>query len=279
MGAAFASTADHRLSPGGVRRHGQIPHEQTEPRNKLTSLHSSRGFDPRQALLLQRVKCLGEATMACDRDSRGPAGLLYAKLIRPGQAKTGPGSCDRLRRCMFYPVLSDALRSVTRPDTDSHAPRARTFITCHSENQSPCWSGNRPARLHHPHFPTRGASALAGFVFGHPRHDHTDTANPALLTAADLCRMFEEAEDASANARKEAERDCDYVDGRQWSATTLLSYCGGLCRRLRARRLNFCFSGLGWLQMNSRRFIRSPPQRAAGLRAAVPDQGFWRPSG
>src|SRR5262245_50105598 len=47
----------------------------------------------------------------------------------------------------------------------------------------------------------------------------TDTT--PLLTAADLCRMFEEAEDASHTARKEAERDRDYVDGKQLSAFEL----------------------------------------------------------
>ena len=37
----------------------------------------------------------------------------------------------------------------------------------------------------------------------------------SLLDAGDLCRMFEEAENASLTARKEAERDRDYVDGKQ----------------------------------------------------------------
>jgi hypothetical protein len=40
----------------------------------------------------------------------------------------------------------------------------------------------------------------------------------ALLDVGDLCRMFEEAEDASLAARKDAERDRDYVDGKQLSA-------------------------------------------------------------
>lgn len=49
-----------------------------------------------------------------------------------------------------------------------------------------------------------------------------DTApNTSLLDVSDLCRMFEEAEDASVIARKEAERDRDYVDGKQLSSEEL----------------------------------------------------------
>ena len=47
------------------------------------------------------------------------------------------------------------------------------------------------------------------------------TTNPSLLDVADLCRMFEEAEDASLTARKDAERDRDYVDGKQLTADEL----------------------------------------------------------
>ena len=42
-----------------------------------------------------------------------------------------------------------------------------------------------------------------------------------LLAIGDLCRMFEAAEDASLKARKEAERDRDYVDGRQLTAAEI----------------------------------------------------------
>jgi hypothetical protein len=47
------------------------------------------------------------------------------------------------------------------------------------------------------------------------------TSLQPLLDVGDLCRMFEEAEDASVTARKEAERDRDYVDGKQLSAAEL----------------------------------------------------------
>ena len=52
----------------------------------------------------------------------------------------------------------------------------------------------------------------------------TDSTSPSLLTAADLCRMFEEAEDSTREARKEAERDRDYVDGKQITAGELAEY-------------------------------------------------------
>jgi hypothetical protein len=39
-----------------------------------------------------------------------------------------------------------------------------------------------------------------------------------LLDVGDLCRMFEESEESTVTARKEAERDRDYVDGRQLTA-------------------------------------------------------------
>jgi hypothetical protein len=42
-----------------------------------------------------------------------------------------------------------------------------------------------------------------------------------LLDVADLCRMFEESESASLSARKDAERDRDYVDGKQLKAKEL----------------------------------------------------------
>ncbi|MDQ8730548.1 hypothetical protein [Bradyrhizobium sp. LHD-71] len=48
--------------------------------------------------------------------------------------------------------------------------------------------------------------------------------SPGLLDVGDLCRMFEEAEDASLSARKEAERDRDYVDGRQLTSEELAEY-------------------------------------------------------
>lgn len=41
------------------------------------------------------------------------------------------------------------------------------------------------------------------------------TAMDGKLSVGDLCRMFEESEDATYTARKEAERDRDYVDNRQ----------------------------------------------------------------
>lgn len=48
------------------------------------------------------------------------------------------------------------------------------------------------------------------------------TTNPApLLDVTDLCRMFEESESASLTARKDAERDRDYVDGRQIGSAEL----------------------------------------------------------
>ena len=48
-----------------------------------------------------------------------------------------------------------------------------------------------------------------------PANDH------ARLDVGDLCRMFEESEEASLTARKEAERDRDYVDGKQITAEEL----------------------------------------------------------
>ena len=42
-----------------------------------------------------------------------------------------------------------------------------------------------------------------------------------LLDVADLCRMFEESESASLTARKDAERDRDYVDGKQLTSDEL----------------------------------------------------------
>ena len=50
---------------------------------------------------------------------------------------------------------------------------------------------------------------------------HTTTTAQSLLDVADLCRMFEESESASLTARKDAERDRDYVDGKQLSADEL----------------------------------------------------------
>ena len=51
---------------------------------------------------------------------------------------------------------------------------------------------------------------------------HITSANDhARLDVGDLCRMFEESEDASLTARKEAERDRDYVDGKQITAEEL----------------------------------------------------------
>jgi hypothetical protein len=53
----------------------------------------------------------------------------------------------------------------------------------------------------------------------------TDTSqSDSLLDVGDLCRMFEESEDASLTARKEAERDRDYVDGKQIPAEELAEY-------------------------------------------------------
>jgi hypothetical protein len=51
-------------------------------------------------------------------------------------------------------------------------------------------------------------------------------ASPAqsLLDVADLCRMFEESESASLSARKDAERDRDYVDGKQFDADELAEF-------------------------------------------------------
>jgi hypothetical protein len=46
----------------------------------------------------------------------------------------------------------------------------------------------------------------------------TNPTTTNLLDVADLCRMFEESESASLMARKDAERDRDYVDGKQLSA-------------------------------------------------------------
>ena len=42
-----------------------------------------------------------------------------------------------------------------------------------------------------------------------------------LLDVADLCRMFEESESASLTSRKDAERDRDYVDGKQLTSDEL----------------------------------------------------------
>jgi hypothetical protein len=52
----------------------------------------------------------------------------------------------------------------------------------------------------------------------------TDPSNSSLLDVGDLCRMFEASEDASLAARKDAERDRDYVDGKQLSAEELAEY-------------------------------------------------------
>jgi hypothetical protein len=43
----------------------------------------------------------------------------------------------------------------------------------------------------------------------------------SLLDVSDLCRMFEESESASLTSRKDAERDRDYVDGKQLSSDEL----------------------------------------------------------
>jgi hypothetical protein len=53
------------------------------------------------------------------------------------------------------------------------------------------------------------------------RRSMTEASLQARLDVADLCRMFEESESASATARKDAERDRDYVDGKQLSAGEL----------------------------------------------------------
>lgn len=49
-------------------------------------------------------------------------------------------------------------------------------------------------------------------------------SNAARLDVGDLCRMFEESEDASMAARRDAERDRDYVDGKQLSAEEIAEY-------------------------------------------------------
>jgi hypothetical protein len=49
--------------------------------------------------------------------------------------------------------------------------------------------------------------------------DHT--IPQPLLDVSDLCRMFEESESASLTSRKDAERDRDYVDGKQLSSDEL----------------------------------------------------------
>lgn len=45
--------------------------------------------------------------------------------------------------------------------------------------------------------------------------DNEITATDGKLSVGDLCRMFEESEDATYTARREAERDRDYVDNKQ----------------------------------------------------------------
>jgi hypothetical protein len=52
----------------------------------------------------------------------------------------------------------------------------------------------------------------------------TQTPTQPLLDVADLCRMFEESESASLTARKDAERDRDYVDGKQFKADELAEF-------------------------------------------------------
>jgi hypothetical protein len=53
-------------------------------------------------------------------------------------------------------------------------------------------------------------------------------AQPPLLDVADLCRMFEESESASLTSRKDAERDRDYVDGKQFKPEELAEFaCRG----------------------------------------------------
>ena len=39
-----------------------------------------------------------------------------------------------------------------------------------------------------------------------------------LLDVGDLCRMFEESDDATYEARQLAERDRDYYDNKQWTS-------------------------------------------------------------
>jgi hypothetical protein len=48
-----------------------------------------------------------------------------------------------------------------------------------------------------------------------------NTIPQPLLDVSDLCRMFEESESASLTSRKDAERDRDYVDGKQLSSDEL----------------------------------------------------------
>lgn len=52
----------------------------------------------------------------------------------------------------------------------------------------------------------------------------TKEAKDGLLDVGDLCRMFEESEDSSYSARKESERDRDYVDNKQLTAEELAVY-------------------------------------------------------
>lgn len=49
-------------------------------------------------------------------------------------------------------------------------------------------------------------------------------AKTGLLDVGDLCRMFEESEDSSYSARKDSERDRDYVDNKQLTAEELATY-------------------------------------------------------
>src|SRR5688500_14870806 len=49
----------------------------------------------------------------------------------------------------------------------------------------------------------------------------TDTKADGLLDVGDLCRLFEESEDATLTARKNAERDRDYVDSKQLTTEEL----------------------------------------------------------
>jgi hypothetical protein len=51
--------------------------------------------------------------------------------------------------------------------------------------------------------------------------DTADKDDDGKLTVGDLVRMFEESEDATNDARKEAERDRDYVDNKQLTADEL----------------------------------------------------------
>src|SRR6478752_7320081 len=65
----------------------------------------------------------------------------------------------------------------------------------------------------------RGFSSRAeGCSFHHMGSPMTHTPSEPLLDVADLCRMFEESESASLASRKDAERDRDYVDGKQFKA-------------------------------------------------------------